>query len=266
MLILLPPSESKSERGEGRRVRLGSLVAPRLGGARERVLRSVTELAHGDAAPAAAALRLPPGVAAAALAVNRDVLCSPTRAALDRYTGVLYAALDAATMTCEVRREAERALLVFSGLFGVVAAGDAIPDHRVPVAAAVPGLGPLTPVWRTALRDAMPTVLGRGFAVDLRSTDYAAMWAPTGPLRNQVLQVRVLSPRSAGPPRVISHFSKHGKGVLARALLERLTAGGCVADVGDVEETAAQLGWTTEIRRVVGGSPALDVVAPPPPP
>ena len=171
--------------------------------------------------------------------------------------------MQVADMPTAVRACADESVLVFSGLFSVVSGADRIPDYRVPVAADVPGLGPLTPVWRAALRDAMPVVLGTTFAVDLRSTDYAGMWALTGPLRNQVLPVRVLSPRPKGPARVVSHFSKHGKGQLARALLERVAGGDPVTSVRDVQRTALALGWEVAVRRVVGGSPALDVVAPP---
>ncbi|RKS75710.1 hypothetical protein CLV35_2187 [Motilibacter peucedani] len=261
MLLLLPPSEAKSTGGDGPPVDCDALVAPRLGATRRRVLTEVAGVSADEGA-AAAALKLPPAVVEAALEANRSAATSPTRPALDRYTGVVYAGLDVPSMGPDVRGLAERSVLVFSGLFGIVRGSDLVPDYRVPVSATLPALGPLTPVWRAALRDAMPAVLRTSFAVDLRSTDYAGMWPPTGPLRHQVLGVRVLSPRPSGPPRVVSHFSKHGKGVLARALLEKAAAGAVPEDVDDVAAVATGLGWQVVQRRVTGGVPALDVVLP----
>ena len=203
-------------------------------------------------------------MAETALTANRALLQSPSRPALDRYTGVLYAALAVPTMSSTVRAAAEERVLVWSGLFGLLRGGDAVPDYRVPVAAVLPRLGALTPVWRSAIRTSVPAVLGREFAVDLRSTDYAAMWAPTGPLRNQVLPVRVLTARPDGVSRIVSHRSKHGKGELARALLEVSANGTRIDDVFDVAAVVEDMGWRSEVRRVVGGSPALDVIAPEP--
>lgn len=261
MLLLLPPSETKSAGGEHPPLVPEGLLAPTLAPMRRTVLAAVAALAR-DRDAATAALKLPPATVEDALAADRAAGTSPTRAALERYTGVVYAGLDVPSMSSEVRRAAEDAVRIFSGLLGVVAGGDLVPDYRVPVSADVPPLGALTPVWRAALRAAMPTVLRTGFAVDLRSTDYAGMWAPTGPIRHQVLAVRVLSPRPSGPPRVVSHFSKHGKGVLARALLEAAVAGTPATGADDVAAVAEALGWGVVQRRVTGGVPALDVVLP----
>jgi cytoplasmic iron level regulating protein YaaA (DUF328/UPF0246 family) len=237
------------------------LVAPRLAPTRRRVLAAVADLCQ-DRDEAAAALRLPPAAVDGAVAANRRAATAPTMPALDRFQGVIYTELAPATMTRAVRAVADECCLVFSGLLGLIRGGDAVPDHRVPVAATLPALGALTPVWRAALREAMPPLLGRTFAVDLRSTDYAAMWAPTGPVRHQVLAVRVLSRRPSGALRVVSHFSKQGKGRLARALLERAGVGQRVEGIEDVASVAAGLGWECTTRRGVGGVAALDVVLP----
>ena len=91
-----------------------------------------------------------PGLAAAALAADRAVATAPTRPALDRYAGVVYAALDAGSLTAGARRRAEEQVLVLSGLWGVVRGGDPVPDYRVPASGSVPGLGPVAAHWRRA--------------------------------------------------------------------------------------------------------------------
>lgn len=262
MLLLLPPSEGKSGGGDQPPVDPEQLAAgKRLAPTRRRVLKAVESVSRRPG-EAAGALKLPPAVLEQALAANRTVTTSPTCPALDRYTGVVYAGLDVPSMSVEVRSAADASVLTFSGLFGVLRGGDLVPDYRVPVSVTLPATGLLTPLWRARLREAMPTLLGTGFAVDLRSTDYSGMWAPTGPLRHQVLAVRVLSHRPSGPPRVVSHFSKHGKGVLARALLERSSAGRPPSSADDVAQVATSLSWDVIQRRVTGGVPALDVVLP----
>jgi uncharacterized protein len=73
--------------------------------------------------------------------------------------------------------------------------------------------------------------------------------------------VRVLSPRPDGTLAIISYFSKHAKGRLARALIERVADGGTVAAADDVAEvwTATEGGAATV--SMVGHRVQLDLVA-----
>lgn len=267
MLILLPPSEVKAPGGAGPRLGRGSvpLSTPTLRSDRGTVLDAVTRMCRDDPATAVAALHLPPAVADDAIATNRALRTGPTLPALDRYAGVVYAALDAPTLTARQREAAELSIVVFSGLFGLVRAGDLIPAYRVPAKAVVQGTGSLTSYWRARLPPTLAPLLGAQFAVDLRSTDYAAMWTPTGPLRHQVLAVRILSERRVGrkkAARSISFHSKQGKGLLTRALLVAAADGAMAASVDDVAALGAGLGWRPEIRSIQGGVPALDLIDP----
>ena len=262
MWLLLPPSESKRRRGDGAPlVDLGCLALPSLTSARMRVRDAVIRLCRGHPDDAPAALNLPPRVAGDAIAVNAALDDSPTLPALDRYAGVLYAGLDVPSLTPAQRRAAEASILVFSGLWGVVAARDPIPDYRVPAAGKVPGVGPLTPLWRDALRAELPRLLGDRLVVDLRSSDYAAMWTPQRGTGVPIVVVRVLARRPSGA-KVISYHSKHGKGRLARALLERLAQGCHVRTADDVARAAATLGWTARLVAGARGASRLDLVDP----
>lgn len=209
MRVLLPPSEAKTDGGRRGRPRA---VDPRLAAARERVAAALaTTVTRPDAADI---LQLPAAGAAEELAHDAAVADAPRRPALDRYAGVVYAGLDAATLTPAARKRAGSTVLIFSGLFGVVRGDEPVPRYRVPASSSLPGLGVLSTFWKPVLTEVMPDLL-HGLVVDLRSTDYAAMWkAPAG-----ALTVRVLSVRPQGPPKVISYDSKLGKGRLARALV-----------------------------------------------
>lgn len=70
---------------------------------------------------------------------NRTLRSSGTVPALRRYTGVLYDALDVASLTRIQRQKAHRRLLIGSALFGLLGAGDAIPAYRLSGTSVLPG-------------------------------------------------------------------------------------------------------------------------------
>ncbi|MBW8871554.1 MAG: peroxide stress protein YaaA, partial [Leifsonia sp.] len=97
MLILLPPSETKRGGGAGSPLALDRLRFPSLNDVRREVVSAVVELAsdHGSAVKA---LKLGP-TQAGEVERNRAILTAPTMRALERYTGVLYDALDAESLS-----------------------------------------------------------------------------------------------------------------------------------------------------------------------
>jgi uncharacterized protein len=220
--LLLPPSEAK--RTGGRPSSVFDLESSPIAGHRREIAVALVAFCHDHPDAAAAALALPARSRAEDLLANQAVLDAPVRPALDRYAGTVYEGFDVASLTPAGRRRALASVLIFSGLFGVLSADEPIPAYRLPVAAALPGVGNLSPYWRSALRARLPEMLGDELIVDLRSTDYSAMWRPTGSLRDQVVVVRILSEQSGGRLAVISYPSKHGKGRLARALLSSRAA------------------------------------------
>jgi hypothetical protein len=216
VLILLPPSETKRDGGAaGSRLDIGSLRFARLAAVRRRVLRAVTSLAKDEAATIAA-LRLGPRQHGEVLR-NRAIKSTPIMPAIDRYTGVLYDALDAASLTDAARSFAHEHLVVHSALFGPVAALDEIPAYRLSWDSRLPGL-PLTATWGRPVSGELSRE--RGLILDLRSDGYTKL----GPLpeRSDTATVRVVSPSSGASGdgrRPLNHFNKRSKGLFARALL-----------------------------------------------
>jgi cytoplasmic iron level regulating protein YaaA (DUF328/UPF0246 family) len=220
VLVLLPPSEAKATGGEGPPVgRRPVLSTPELAAPRAALLAAVRRAARADRSGLAAGLHLPPSAVAAALAATTGAGSAPTRAALDRYTGVVYQAIDVAGLTAAARRRAERTVVVTSGLWGVVRGGDLVPDYRVPAAATVPGHGRVTAHWRRPLAVAMPRLVGDQPVLDLRSTDYRGMWRPSPGLRDQVVAVRVLAERPTGAVAPVSYHAKWVKGLVVGHLV-----------------------------------------------
>ena len=96
-------------------------------------------------------------------------------AAIDRYTGVLYDALDAASLDAPARRWLGAHVLIHTAPFGPVGALDR--DPGLPARRGgrrCPGSPPLRRVWADAVTDALAD-LSPTFVLDLRSEAYAAL-------------------------------------------------------------------------------------------
>ena len=121
--LLLPPSETKRDGGAGgSSLELARLAhAEALMESRSAVLEALAALVAGDDQSAARALKVGAKLASAELARDRAVRSSPTMAAIERYTGVLYDALDAGTLSPAARSRADAHVIVHSALFGLVA-------------------------------------------------------------------------------------------------------------------------------------------------
>lgn len=180
------------------------------------------------------------------LAANRLLREAPTRPALERYTGVLYEALDYPSLPPAARRRADSRLVVASALFGALRPRDAIPSYRLSGGVCLPGLGSLRRLWRSVLP---ATLAVPGTVLDLRSAAYQALAPVPG-----AITVRVVSVRPDGRRMVVSHHNKSHKGMLARAMCtttSRLTGPGSV--LAAAEEAGLRVSRT--------GSSSLELLA-----
>jgi cytoplasmic iron level regulating protein YaaA (DUF328/UPF0246 family) len=159
---------------------------------------------------AAAVLKLGPRSAHEA-AWNRALTTSPVRPAIERYAGVLYDGLDAASLDPAGARWLERHVLLASAMFGLLRPSDPIPAYRLSASTTLPGL-PLKALWGAALPPALAST--GEWVLDARSSSYAALGP--APARSAVLHVEAEDPD--GRRRALNHFNKHGKGELVRAL------------------------------------------------
>ncbi|HEY5852964.1 MAG TPA: peroxide stress protein YaaA [Aldersonia sp.] len=237
MLVLLPPSETKSAGGRGAPLDLGELSLPKLTERREILVQALVDLAaDGDAS--AAALGLGAGQRDE-IDRNAALWTSPTRPALDRYTGVLFDALDTRGFTRVQRAKAYARLAIGSALFGAVRPGDPIPAYRLSGGSTLPGFGTLAAFWRPELTSAIEAEADGGLVVDLRSGIYQQL----GPVPGAVVAT-VLTELPDGNRKVVSHFNKHRKGLLARALVVSRAE---PDDVKGVARVAARAGLRVEV-------------------
>lgn len=255
MLILLPPSEGKTAPTRGKPLDLSTLSHPTLTETRSRVLKHLVTLCEGDERVAAQTL----GLGAKQLdlvARNATLTTAPTARADAVYTGVLYDALDFATLTPAAKRRASTRVGIASALFGLLSPGDRIPAYRLSGDASLPGIGPLAPLWRPVLGEAVAARLGGGLLVDLRSGMYANLWRPEPAAAAKVAGVRVLH-EVDGRRKVVSHFNKSTKGRIVRALLE---AGATPRTPAALADDLRDLGWQVEVKEPGPKGTELDVV------
>jgi len=244
VLLLLPPSETKRDGGSGAPLSLDALSFEELSAPRAQLTRAVVDLA-GDHDAMMRALKLGPRQALE-VARNRDLATSATMPAIDRYTGVLYDALDAPSLDESARGFGARTVVVHSALFGLVGALDPLPAYRLSHDSRVPGLR-LKAFWREPLA----LVLDRtpGLIVDLRSEGYAELGpAPTRP---DSVYVRVVSIDGTGRKRALNHFNKQAKGRFTRAVLEQRPEADAVEELLD---WAAGAGFAMQLGEDRGAS------------
>lgn len=210
VLVILPPSETKSDGGSGAPLDLDALSFPGLNATRKLVGDTIATLA-ADLDASRKAL----GLGASQLAEvdrNADLWLSPTRTAITRYTGVLYDALDYRGLTRAGKTKAADRIAVGSALFGVVRAADPIPAYRLSGGSKLPGMGTLAALWKPVLTPELDAV--DDFIVDLRSGSYHQL-GPVG----RAVTATVVTEAPGGSRKVVSHFNKHYKGLIARDLV-----------------------------------------------
>ncbi len=157
---------------------------------------------------------------------NRAVRKSSVLPAIDRYTGVLYDALDAKTLPVLAREFAGKRVVIHSALFGLVAALDPIPAYRLSQDSRLPGL-PLRKTWSESISSELRGLTG--LILDLRSESYVAL----GKAPESAIFLRVVTPGPGGTRRALNHFNKKAKGEFVRALalaqIDHADAGSLVA-------------------------------------
>lgn len=145
---------------------------------------------------------------------NAALCTAPTMPAIDRYTGVLFDALDAGSLDESARTWLGAHALIQTAPLGPVSALDPIPTYRLAAGTSLPGLAPLRRLWAEPTRAALHAV--RGLVVDLRSEAYAALGPIPGGVASTYL--RVVTEGPDGTARALNHFNKKAKGELTRLL------------------------------------------------
>lgn len=255
MLILLPPSEGKAAPVKGAALRISRLSFPALNPTRTTVAHALVKLCAGPPAKARTVL----GISARQedeLERNQSLLTAPAAPAGDIYTGVLYDALDIASLPKRSRTRAASDIAIASALFGLLRIDDPIPAYRLSGDATLPGVGKLATTWREVVPATIADAADRGVVLDLRSSAYVALGPVPQELTERTLVARVLQEKG-GKRSIVSHHNKATKGRMVRALLAQARP----RTVDDVAEALAAADYRVELAPPVKGGPwTVDVV------
>ncbi len=223
-LLLLPPSEGKSEAGNQ-----SHLWTPRLGAFGAALEVSRTQIAaqlRKDKGGAQKLLGVNGAHLTRAQSCNMQLVNAPCLPAWQRYTGVVWDHLDLASLTATGRNAFVKRIIVPSGLLGLVRADDQIPDYRLKMGARLAPFGTMSKFWNEAITDALIATVKKRAVIDLLPNEHRA--AINWDLLDNVVRVDLVSHSGA---IVGGHNAKAAKGLLARHLL--------VSTNADVRRTVA---------------------------
>lgn len=219
-LILLPPSEGKASGGVGGPWQRGTMEID-LDDRREEVIAALAKAMKGSEASRSKLLGVKGKALAAATTADLHVRDHGSMPAIDRYTGVLYDALDHPSLKAAERRRLDRSVVIFSGLWGLACPADPIPDYKLKMGASLPGLGKLSTWWREDLSKSLEAMSGGRRVWNLLPNEHAAAWQP---LDLPQYTVRFLERGPDGSLKAVSHWNKFLKGALVRFLVAEPSA------------------------------------------
>jgi cytoplasmic iron level regulating protein YaaA (DUF328/UPF0246 family) len=113
-------------------------------------------------------------------------------------------------------RSAHDSVVIFSGLLGLVGFDDRIPDYKLKMGAALPGIGKVSTWWRPTLSTVLNSWLDDRLIIDLLPQEHRSAWQPDADLGERHLVVNFQNDTG----RTVGHDAKAAKGLLVRHLLE----------------------------------------------
>jgi len=258
VMILLPPSESKTVPQTKATLDLSSMSFTELTDLRSKTIGSLVKVSEGRVSTARKIL----GVTANQddeILRNHDLPNKPVAPALAVYTGVLFDAIGINSLSKSALKNFSRDAYVVSALFGLISVNDQIPAYRLSGPTKLPKVGSLAGLWNRPVADVLG---GAGeFIIDLRSGTYQKLGQIPAVAASNAVVPRILQKMPSGPPKVVSHHNKATKGRIVRAIAE---SGKSLKSVEALAEVIAGLGADVEIIKPANpGKPfGLDVVVP----
>ena len=219
-LILLPPSEGKSSGGDGLPWSKTKQSFPELESARKEVIKALKTAMKAPVEERSKLLGVGEAKTDEATKANLSVDIGKTLPAIDRYTGVLYDALEYETLSTRLKKRVDSQVIIFSGLWGIVRPGDLIPDYKLKMGAKLPLLGKPSVFWKPLISKSLADAAS-GVVWDLLPNEHLAAWEPS--ISGKKIRVGFLDDVLKDKKRTlvtVSHWNKLLKGSLVRFLAE----------------------------------------------
>jgi cytoplasmic iron level regulating protein YaaA (DUF328/UPF0246 family) len=217
MFVLLPPSEGKEDGGQPRTK--WSPSQGTFGKALNAHRKAIASALHDAGGGSATLLGVSGKNLARAQAGNSSLVGSPTLAACERYSGVVWSHLDLPTLTPTQRSFARDHIVVVSGLLGAVLGGDPTPDYKLKMSARLSinhlPVQTMSKLWREPVSTAVNNFCAGHLVVDVLPQDHRGIFLPDlSQLKGYVAVdlVTKLNGKAGG------HDAKAAKGLLVRHL------------------------------------------------
>ncbi len=234
-LILLPPSEGKFTGGEGPSLDFDALSFSSLNPTRAIMAQCLKKICERPDA-AQKLLGVKGTFLKKTIADNLGLAEAPSCSAIQRYTGVMYDAIDYQSLDPRAREAFDRTVVIMSGLFGITRPNNMIPSYKLKMGARLMGDKTCAAVWRPLISKALGRTYENSVIWDLLPIEHSAAWDSSVVPHKTRFTVKFVARGAHGKLRTVSHWSKALKGALVRHLIlniseaeSRQTALGLVA-------------------------------------
>ena len=139
---------------------------------------------------------------------SKDLIHEPAMKAIERYTGVAFDHLDYKTLDHNAKDYLDKHLLIFSNLFGIVGAGDLIPEYRLQQGKPIGDIKP-EQFYHPLLKPLLDSYLEDEEILDIRAGFYDKYYKPSRPYTT----LKFLK-----NGKVVSHWAKAYRGIVLREI------------------------------------------------
>lgn len=154
-----------------------------------------------------------------ALEANRTVMESPLMAAMERYgPGVMYKAIDFASLPTGSQRRLLENGIIISGLYGLLRPDDLIHNYKLKIDAALPGVGKVSQYWKPIISPVLNDTVAGKFVWNLLPGAHREAWDDEHTYEGMV-QVKFFNEDEDGQRKAVTHNVKPLRGALVRFIV-----------------------------------------------
>jgi hypothetical protein len=145
-----------------------------------------------------------------------DILNLPTLPAIERYTGVMFKAMNYQNLSDIEKERANQSILFISGLFGLLKPQDYIPEYKLKISSKIKDLS-ITQFWKERLRGILELEIKDKLILDLLPQTHQKVLE-----YNSLDTIKIqFAKKENGKLKQEGHFSKELKGEFIKYILKK---------------------------------------------
>ena len=209
MKILLAPSETKKEGGDGKFNLNSLMLSQQLNPTREELFKDYNQIVTSNNLEQLSkmfGLKKEVDI----LKYAKDITASPTLKAIQRYTGVAFDHLEYENLNLQAQNYIDENVILFSNLFGAIKASDKIPLYRLKQGEKIGKLNPAK-IYKKALKEPLDSYLEDEDILDIRAGFYDKFYKPN----KKYTTLKFLK-----NGKVVSHWAKAYRGIVLKHIAQ----------------------------------------------